>query len=66
MFAKTVVTGAGKSPFYVALTSATGATPQWNFHKFLIDRSGKVLANFPSEVEPQSPKLVAAIEQALR
>ncbi|WP_342616411.1 glutathione peroxidase [Rhodoferax sp. GW822-FHT02A01] len=66
MFAKTVVSGPGKNAFYGALTQATGATPQWNFHKYLIDRSGKVLGHYPSDVEPQSPKLVAAIEQALR
>jgi len=66
MFAKTVVSGSAKSPFYVALSQATGATPQWNFHKYLIDRSGKVVANFPSDVEPMSPKLVAAVEQSLR
>ena len=66
MFSKSVVSGAGKNRLYVALDKATGKSPQWNFHKYLIDRSGKVVANFPSNVEPQSPRLLAALEQALQ
>ena len=66
MFAKTVVTGSGKSAFYSALAKATGASPQWNFHKYLIDRNGKAIASYASEVEPQSPVLVSAIEKALQ
>ncbi len=65
MFSKSVVSGAGKNRFYVALDKATGKSPQWNFHKYLVDRNGKVVANFSSNVEPQSPKLLAALEQAL-
>jgi glutathione peroxidase len=66
MFSKSVVSGAGKNRLYVALDKATGKSPQWNFHKYLIDRSGKVVANFPSNVEPQSPQLLAALERALQ
>ena len=47
------------------LAQATGKEPQWNFHKYLIDRSGKVVANFPGEVAPDSPALVAVIEKSL-
>jgi glutathione peroxidase len=66
MFSKAVVSGPGKNALYAALEKATGATPQWNFHKYLIDRSGKVVASFPSVVEPQSPKLISALEQVLK
>ncbi len=65
MFSKSVVKGKGKNPLYVELTRLTGKEPQWNFHKYLIDRSGKVVANFPGEVAPDSPALVAAIEKSL-
>ncbi len=65
MFAKTVVAGKNKNPFYTALARATGKEPQWNFHKYLIDRGGNVVASFPGEVTPQNPNLVAAIEKAL-
>lgn len=37
----------------------------WNFEKFLVDRTGKVIARFSPEVTPDDPKVVAAIESAL-
>jgi glutathione peroxidase len=37
----------------------------WNFEKFLIDRNGRVVARFTSEVKPDDPEIVAAIEAAL-
>lgn len=66
MMSKTVVSGAGKNPFYKGLVSATGQEPGWNFHKYLIDRNGKVVGSFVSQVKPDSPMLVAAIDKALR
>lgn len=66
MFSKSVVSGAGKNSLYTALAKATGVAPKWNFHKYLIDRNGKVVGSFPSEMEPQSPKLISAIERVLQ
>jgi glutathione peroxidase len=66
MLGKTVVSGAAKNGLYAALEKATGKTPQWNFHKFLIDRTGRAQASFDSAVEPDSVALVAAVEKALR
>lgn len=37
----------------------------WNFEKFLIGRDGKVLARFASDVAPDDPRLLAAIDQAI-
>jgi glutathione peroxidase len=37
----------------------------WNFEKFLIGRDGKVIARFASDVAPDDPRLISAIEQAL-
>jgi len=65
MFSKSVVKGSQASPLYTALAKATGQSPQWNFHKYLIDRSGKVTGSFASKIEPGHPSLVAAIEKAL-
>jgi len=65
MFSKSVVKGSQANPLHIALAKVTGQSPQWNFHKYLIDRNGKVLASFPSKVEPDSPAMVAAIEKAL-
>ena len=55
-----------KSPLYADLAKATGASPRWNFHKYLVDRSGKQVQSFESAVEPDDPKLVAAIEKLLQ
>jgi glutathione peroxidase len=53
------------SPLYADLAKATGAAPRWNFHKYLVDRSGKMVQSFDTKVDPADPKLVAAIESAL-
>jgi glutathione peroxidase len=62
MFAKTELK---KNPLYTDLAKATGATPRWNFHKYLIDRNGKEVQSFDTKVDPTDPKLLAAIEQLL-
>jgi len=66
MFSKAVVSGPGKNALYAALEKATGASPQWNFHKYLIDRSGKVITSFASNVEPQDARLLSALDRALQ
>lgn len=37
----------------------------WNFEKFLISRDGRVLARFASDVAPDDPRLISAIERAV-
>ena len=64
MFSKISVAGKDKAPLYQFLTQ-TGGEIQWNFTKFLIDRNGKVIQRFESDVEPDSPEMVKAIEAAL-
>ncbi len=69
MFEKVVVKGGDISPLYQRLTSEQmSAFPgeiKWNFEKFLIDRTGRVVARFPSKVEPLSEEITSAIELAL-
>jgi len=65
MFEKTSVRGDNAEPLYRYLSSVTSDAPKWNFHKYLIDKNGKVVASFPSQVNPASPKLVQAIEKLL-
>lgn len=65
MFSKSVVVGANRSALYASLAKATGQSPKWNFHKYLIDRSGKVITSYPSDMGPDNPALVAAIEKQL-
>ena len=65
MFEKVQVRGSGATPLYRDLAAATGEAPGWNFHKYLIDREGKVVASFGSRTTPDDPKLVAEIEKQL-
>ncbi|MBN6148745.1 glutathione peroxidase [Xanthomonas sp. AmX2] len=66
MFEKVHVLGADATPLYRQLTQATGVAPGWNFHKYLIARDGRVVAQFPSKVTPDDPALQAAIERELK
>jgi glutathione peroxidase len=65
MFSKTSVRGASANPLFAELTKKTGSAPRWNFHKYLIDRSGQQVQSFDTRVEPHDGKLVAAIERLL-
>ena len=65
MFEKTVTKpGAEQSPIYSFL-GKTGNLPAWNFAKYVVDKNGKVVAFFPSQVTPEAPELRAAIAKAL-
>jgi glutathione peroxidase len=67
MAAKADVVGDEAHPFYRWARTEFGeaAVPQWNFHKILVGRDGRVLAAFPSDVTPTSAEIRAAIEAAL-
>jgi glutathione peroxidase len=65
MFQKVQVTGPEATPLYQRLAEATGVQPGWNFHKYLLARDGRVVAQFPSKIKPDDPALVAAIEREL-
>ena len=67
---KVDVKGPDAHPLYQRLAEAQDATGtagdvQWNFEKFLVDRTGAVVARFRTKVEPQAPEVRAAIEAAL-
>jgi glutathione peroxidase len=70
LMAKVDVNGEQASPVYQFLTSKETnpkfAGPiRWNFEKFLVDRSGKVVARFGTGVEPDSAEMKKAIAAAL-
>ena len=56
--------GSGQSPIY-AFLGTSGKLPAWNFSKYVIDKQGRIVAFFPSEVTPEDPTLRAAITKAL-
>ena len=65
MFEKTAVRGESADPLYRHLLEVTGDAPGWNFHKYLVDRNGKVVASYGSRTAPEDPQLVKAIEDLL-
>jgi glutathione peroxidase len=65
MFEKTHAAERNADPLYKTLGRIAGEFPQWNFHKYLIDRDGKLIASFPTREDPQSTRVVQKIEAAL-
>lgn len=65
MFEKTRAAQANASPLYRTLGEAAGEYPRWNFHKYLLDREGRLVGSFRSAVEPDDPTLIANIEELL-
>jgi glutathione peroxidase len=65
MFEKVQIKGESADPFYQHLVRVTGEKPRWNFHKYLLDRNGRVIASFPSQVTPEDQRLISRIEELL-
>lgn len=59
------VRGSDAIPLFKELAEQAGGAPRWNFYKYVVDRNGKVVDYFSSKVEPDDPKLIAAVEKAL-
>jgi glutathione peroxidase len=65
MFAKTSVAGSQADPLFVQLASSSGSAPRWNFHKYLVNRSGDRVISFNTSVAPDDKRLVGEIEKLL-
>jgi glutathione peroxidase len=71
MYSKVATKGPAQSPLYKFLTEKetngemSGDIP-WNFTKFLVDRKGNVIARFEPKDAPLTPKVMEAIEAALK
>ncbi len=70
MFAKISVKGEDQHPLYNFLTNKAtnpefSGDVSWNFNKFLVDRSGKVVARYGSKDKPEGETITAAIEKYL-
>ena len=64
MFTPIAVTGDKAHPLFREIARQSSA-PRWNFHKYVIDRNGRVVAAFPSQVKPDAPEVQQAIEKVL-
>ncbi|MEX2217325.1 MAG: glutathione peroxidase [Phycisphaerales bacterium] len=69
MFEKISVKGEDQHPLYKKLASQpapVGGDPKWNFTKFVVDRSGKVVARFDAKSKQGlEPDLLTKIEELL-
>jgi glutathione peroxidase len=65
MFARTSVIGVNANPLYRTLAARTGKPPRWNFHKYLLDRTGQPVAVFESAVEPADARITSQIEKLI-
>lgn len=66
MFEKSSVKGEEKNPVFQWLTSKSAngwneQEPTWNFCKYLVDEKGKLVAFFPSKVEPMSKEITSKL-----
>jgi glutathione peroxidase len=65
MFEKTNASRYTADPLYQTLAKLSGQYPQWNFHKYVLDRKGNLVASFNSRVEPQGSQMINTIEELL-
>jgi glutathione peroxidase len=66
MFSKSSVVKGGDNPVIAELAAKTGQWPEWNFHKYLIDRSGKNVISYASRENPAMPDITSQIEKLLK
>ena len=70
LFEKGSVSGDSKQPLFKYLTESgnpeLNGDVQWNFEKFLVDKSGVLKARFGSFVNPQSSVIKSKIEELLK
>jgi glutathione peroxidase len=65
MFEKSSVRTTNGNPLYDKLAALSGERPRWNFHKYLIDRSGKIVISFSSATLPEDKEFVRTLEAQL-
>ena len=67
LFSKISVKGGDKHPLYRYLTeqSPFPGEVEWNFQKYLVDRSGNVIARYHHRTKPLSDEIVRDVERTL-
>ncbi len=67
LFSKISVKGQDKHPLYHYLTeqSPFPGEVEWNFQKYLIDRSGNVVARYHHRTKPSSNEVITDVERVL-
>ena len=65
MMAKTSIAPPGTHPFFQGLIKQTGESPKWNFHKYVIDRTGTKVQSYSSKTLPDGAVMISQIERWL-
>jgi glutathione peroxidase len=67
LFSKISVVGKEKHPLYQYLTeqSPFPGRVTWNFQKYLVDRSGRVIGKYDPGMNPLAPAILSDVEKAL-
>lgn len=67
LFSKISVKGSDKHPLYQYLTeqSPYPGEVEWNFQKYLVDRSGTIVGRFHHRTKPSAPEMVKELERTL-
>jgi glutathione peroxidase len=69
VFARVSVRGKDQVALYAFLTgdkkAATGGDVHWSYSKFVVDRTGKVVARFEPHILPNAPEVRVTIEDVL-
>ncbi|MEX2116452.1 MAG: glutathione peroxidase [Bacteroidota bacterium] len=67
LFSKISVKGTDQHPLYKYLTTESPAPGdvKWNFQKYLVDRSGTVVAMIPTRTKPTDADVISKIEVLL-
>jgi len=70
LYEKVHVKGRKQHPVYRLLSASVdddgdSGNVRWNFEKFLVGRDGDVLRRFRPRTEPEDPRVLAAIEEAV-
>jgi len=58
------VAGTDANPVFRELNRQS-QPPRWNFTKYVVNRDGEVVQRFPSQVRPEDPQLIEAVESVL-
>ncbi len=66
MFSKISVKGSEQHALYQYLEAETGKRPTWNFHKYLVDRSGESITSISPQTRVTEPQLRRQIEELLQ
>lgn len=65
MLAPSAVSSGAVNPVFAELARQGATPPRWNFHKYVVNRDGQLVAEFGSRTTPDDAALRSAIHEAI-